>query len=181
MRIDLLQNMLQVGALQIIGLFCRNGECLTLLSCIATRCVQLSGLAFIGAHRRNVLQALKARRFVALMTILRLYPVSSRAVVPLYSTAPAQVVKELVGATPAPALQAKTRLGQTPLYLAAYWVRHRAAVVIVIPACRWRILSGHAWLKSFGTPADVWCSSTCYCRRLSRDKHPVCFLCRAMC
>lgn len=33
-----------------------------------------------------------------------------------------QVVKELVGATPPPALQSKTRLGQTPLYLAAYWV-----------------------------------------------------------
>ena len=32
-------------------------------------------------------------------------------------------MKELVGATPPPALQAKTRLGQTPLYLAAYWVR----------------------------------------------------------
>lgn len=33
-----------------------------------------------------------------------------------------QVVKELVSATPSPALQSKTRLGQTPLYLAAYWV-----------------------------------------------------------
>lgn len=33
-----------------------------------------------------------------------------------------QVVKELVNATPPATLQSKTRLGQTPLYLASYWV-----------------------------------------------------------
>lgn len=43
-----------------------------------------------------------------------------------------QVVKELVSATPPPALQSKTRLGQTPLYLAAYWVSPQGGAAVTL-------------------------------------------------
>ena len=51
-------------------------------------------------------------------------------------------MKELVGATPPPALQAKTRLGQTPLYLAAYWVRASVICRDRSPAPLWVCING---------------------------------------